>query len=503
MNGAGLIHREMEVEGAPLARPRPVEPVFFVTMALVAGAVAGFITIRIHPLAMFVLFGAVGVLLIQFRWPWSGVPILVGMTCFVPFHSSLPFTDVGSIHLPDLWLGGLVAWILIQHLRGKQPLYLSSLSWAVFVFCLAGLGVMVLGCLRFGTNLFDAVLEYKVVLYYLLAWIIPSLIRDFVTFKRCVMACLILAGMVSILLVTRAVLNPITESMSSGQAFYAMQDRAGGSGTILVFWGFCTTLGLMLFDRFRWGLLVVCISCLLFFGLMFQRHMYIAIGLCCGLYMCFTLRTRFVRLLQLLMTVILGVILLAALAFWGPESLARYPRLTVQRLVSIGEDDAAESLSYRHLENSYAVKVIKTEPATGIGFARSYRPALYEHEKYGGATLDRFLHHSYLWILLKMGALGLFTFLAMLFLFFRSSIRILRRHQAPFVRAVVLGGICGFVGLLMVNFVAPYFMQDWGTAAVGAVLGFSEAARRIGLREPSPEHASGLPAQTPHSAGAV
>jgi O-antigen ligase len=115
----------------------------------------------------------------------------------------------------------------------------------------------------------------------------------------------------------------------------------------------------------------------------------------------------------------------------------------------------------------------------GIGFARKYRPQIYGP----GDRLCCFIHNAYLWVALKMGCLGLLPFLWLLLLTLGRGLRRWNAAGSGFTRAMALGSAVALAGVMLANVPAPYFMQDWGAAAVAVVLGTAQVALDAGRRE--------------------
>jgi hypothetical protein len=88
--------------------------------------------------------------------------------------------------------------------------------------------------------------------------------------------------------------------------------------------------------------------------------------------------------------------------------------------------------------------------------------------------MNTFIHNGFLWILLKTGWIGLLLFAWFSWRFVHRGFRSWRQVRDPVLRAAVLGSAVAYVGIAAANLTSPYFMQDWGVAALGMMMGISE-----------------------------
>lgn len=155
------------------------------------------------------------------------------------------------------------------------------------------------------------------------------------------------------------------------------------------------------------------------------------------------------------------------------EYVAAYGDRITDTLVLQGSP-SDQNLAYRVYETRHALAHVGAHPILGIGLENPYRPPLYPSDQ--GLT---FIHNSYLWIWLKTGILGLLPFLWFLIGLIVYGLKEWRNISDPLLRATGLGLTLAFVGLAFSNLVAPFFVQDWGSAMFGVAAGIIMSIRNL------------------------
>lgn len=446
-----------------------------VTACLFAGMSLGALTVAISATAFLALVGAVlGPVLLTVKQRY-GLPLLLACTCFVSFYSKLPKISISSIHLPDLlllFLFALYAWGL---LKGRVIYQNTFLARAFLLFLAFSCLSLIYGVVISGANLFEAIREFKVILYYGLFVLVSSTCTRFSDLRWLMTACFAIGVLSALTLVLGGILHPPSSSARAEDVYYGITGLAGGKGILLSYWCLCCCFALLVVDRTRLIYLAAAGIYLLFFILKFHRHMYMSIALAAALIGIFAFgqyRQKMGRIFGLCLVLL---VLTGTLIAWGPPVLGRYVDLSWKRLQSLSGIESTDTVTYRMLENQYAVHMIKRFPLIGIGFANSYRPPIYGPKD----GLDTFIHNGYLWILVKSGLLGFLAFLWFSFLFVKQALSSWASMPDPFTKGILLGSAVCFLGLLFADVSSPYFMQDWEVAAIGIMFGISESAVRI------------------------
>jgi hypothetical protein len=463
---------------AAAAEPRRSAADLLVFIA--AGALFGILLLAApFPIAILLAGSAGAAVWIAFR-PVVGILLILAGTCFIPFRHVLPGLGAESIHVPDLLLAYLLAGLAARHLVRPGGLRGLGRPAALPLFCLVATGALIWGWHAHGTRFFAAFKEYKVVLYYLLALLIPQFIDNRRDLRVLTVGAMGLGALYAGLAVVTGVFLSRPSSRDPEDVFYALSRFAGGSGTILVFWCLCCALCLVAMQGPRPHGFALILLCLTYFGLMFHRHMYLAIGFTGLVYAFMFLRHRS-HLGRLAAIATLLVLVIGTGIVFGPPVVKRYADLTWRRLHSLATIADSATVSNRMLENRYALEHIARHPITGIGFARDYRPPIYGPQD----GLRWFLHNGYIWIALKMGVIGLLCFLWLYAGRVFAGWRLWARLPAPWDRALVAGSTLTLIGMAPANLVAATFMQDWGAAAFAFTFGLIEYYRRAGRAERS------------------
>jgi hypothetical protein len=438
-----------------------------------AGTAAGVVIGGADPVVGILAAGGVLSAWLCLKYEALGLWLLLAGTCFLRFHDPLPGTEIGTVSVPDLLLALLFGVAALRRLASGRRWIRVPLQAPVLVLCAVGAARVALGAALGEGHPLEMIQEYRVLLYYTAALLLVNVLRTRRALRRFVMACFFLAVLAAANLVVRTALNPPTAGMTEGDVYYALEELAGGSGNILVYWALCCCISLLIVARMRTVYAVLLAVYLTYFGLMFHRHMYLGAAFAAAAVVLLSGRLHRHSVARLGAAVVCVGLVVGLVVLSGGPAVERYVRLTVQRLESLKGISSTDTVSDRMIENRYALERIRATPATGVGFAVRYRPSLYGAEDSG-----RFLHNAYLWFVLKMGVLGLAAFVWMGVRFLRRTLRDWAGVEDPFLRAVALGSGVAFMGLALMNLGSPYFVQDWGTAAVATALGVAEAVFR-------------------------
>lgn len=441
-----------------------------IILCVASGIILGYGAVRLEGRILLLLAGAVLVPWLIAMRPLAGLLILLGGTTFLSIFKGLPLVSIKSIHVPDLLLVllfGILTWgVMKGRLRYVHTPLEIPYACLIGAACVSLLYWTVIG----GVNLFEAIREFKVWLYYSLVLLVPSLACSQERLRNLTMGCLVVGVLASLNLIVGAMLKPPALAGPEEEFYYGFSGLFGDGGLILVFGCLCSVFAMMLFK----GMRVLWVACaglyLVFFLLKFHRHMYVIVALSLAALIVFAFSGNRGRVTRLIRLTAAGLLLLVALIAWGPRSLSRYAELSVSRVESLHGIQSTRTVTLRLLENRHAIETIRNHPLIGIGFAKSYRPAIYgPHDR-----MNTFIHNGFLWILLKTGWIGLLLFAWFSWRFVHRGFHSWRQVRDPVLRAAVLGSAVAYVGIAAANLTSPYFMQDWGVAALGMMMGISE-----------------------------
>ncbi|MFA5337913.1 MAG: O-antigen ligase family protein [Candidatus Omnitrophota bacterium] len=112
-----------------------------------------------------------------------------------------------------------------------------------------------------------------------------------------------------------------------------------------------------------------------------------------------------------------------------------------------------EGLAGRGFVVSDSLSILKNFPLFGIGLGNfKYVFTLYQKSRQTAVYYD-YLHNDYLQFLIETGLICAVSFLIFFFNLFRSIIIGLNKRHDQFAKSVVMGGICGLLGVIIHSFV--------------------------------------------------
>ncbi len=189
------------------------------------------------------------------------------------------------------------------------------------------------------------------------------------------------------------------------------------------------------------------------------------------------------RAVQSVAVVTLAAVCVAGLSLGSFEEQATtipFVGTLASRAVSVlspADTLATDSLSWRVYETQTAVQSISDHPFLGVGLGNAYRDVtLFQDVGMGSADLTRFIHNAYLYILVKMGFLGLAAFLWFYFAFLICGWREAQALRDDQAQIIVIACVCAGVGLLQWSLTTPHFFTTESTVIVGVMVGIVAAA---------------------------
>lgn len=164
----------------------------------------------------------------------------------------------------------------------------------------------------------------------------------------------------------------------------------------------------------------------------------------------------------------------------------------MQRLEAVFALQDDVSSRYRINEWSRALEVIAERPLTGIGLGSSIA---FENPMWDEATGDTggyfttyYIHNSYLWVTLKLGAFGLVAYLALLTAALARGYLAYRRTTSVRRRRLLLGLLAGLCALAAMALTGQHGTDDPTTPYLAAAIACIELVPRLPLRRgPAPD----------------
>ncbi len=133
---------------------------------------------------------------------------------------------------------------------------------------------------------------------------------------------------------------------------------------------------------------------------------------------------------------------------------------------------AESSLQFRETENQYAIPQIVSHPLLGVGLGALYRPynLILDYRDMRG-----YIHNGHYYIMMKAGMLAYLCFIWFSVVFLVRSIKYWRSIPNVEMKAYVLSFALAYVGVLIGSVYNPMLVQPFWTPLIGIMFGFNEA----------------------------
>lgn len=218
--------------------------------------------------------------------------------------------------------------------------------------------------------------------------------------------------------------------------------------------------------RWAWGLIWLVTSLALFVS--FGRGLWAVTALLSVVAAAMLGRRALFRFVS--MGALIGGILVALLAVFQPDVLTGiFNRMTSLR----HEGGASTSLGWRLTENHFAIPQILNNVWIGLGLGAEYKPRFVELRYFTEQT--RYIHNGYLYVLLKMGGIGLVLYLAFYWTLLKTCLAdrlFLKEEHAPKAATLLV-----LVAILLLNFTQPEFFTSVTIAAMATLIPVAHQAR--------------------------
>ncbi len=155
-----------------------------------------------------------------------------------------------------------------------------------------------------------------------------------------------------------------------------------------------------------------------------------------------------------------GLVVAAAIWFLGSVTFQSQSPI-VKRAASLSPTSLTNNVEdrYRLDERANVVAELEKDPVTGLGILVGWhaaaRPLSIEHEE-----AREYVHFATLWWWMKLGILGLLSYLLILGSMARLAWAVWRRSTESIVRAFGLASLCGVAGLLVAETTATFTGAD-------------------------------------------
>lgn len=179
-------------------------------------------------------------------------------------------------------------------------------------------------------------------------------------------------------------------------------------------------------------------------------------------------RKAFVRFAFIV--VIGGGIIFAILSATKPAAIDAI----VNRVVSVfGEGRSNSSLGWRVTENYFAIPKILSHLWMGLGLGAEYKPRLIELKLFSEQT--HYIHNGYLYIILKLGAVGFLIYGTLYFRFLVICFKDFSFRHIEYTPRVAVASV--LLMTLLLNFTQPELMSTGSIACMTVLIPLAHRAR--------------------------
>jgi O-antigen ligase len=468
---------------------RPYRLLIAAGVGLVLGLAAYFVS-PVWVLAALVA-GVAGVAAL--RRPEIAVLGILVTTSSIVFEERLPLLPigVGSLHIPDVLLLGMLVLIVVRLLVEPDFRFVRTpLDAPLLLFYGVALLSTAWATFRSPGEFSVRLRAVRVITYYLLFFAVTNLLRRRRQLRLLVGGMFALGVLVAGVMMAQFVLGDAVqilpgrvETLSTQGVQYGGITRILPPGQSVLMVSFTLTTVLIVLKDFAWCRLSTCGRWAVLAGgvlLTFNRHSWAEAGLVLGMLALLVrgpAQRRFWAMAATLL-VCVGVILLVVFALPGQRG-DQLTQAVLTRLSTLLQPETFEerSLEFRYLENQYALRRIGERPLLGLGLGAAYRP-LDPHLDWEGFDGRRYIHNGHLWLILKTGLLGYLSFLGLSVLFIWRGLRNWRHVPDDWGRGVSLGLTLSYVGLLVGSLFSPMVMEWFWTPVIALMMGISEVIWR-------------------------
>jgi O-antigen ligase len=446
-----------------------------------------------------------------YRHPEFGILLLIFLTCnFVPRDVISVRLLGGGLDVRDLMLMGMLGLGILYGMKSRNlTIPWWPVSGPMLMFIGVGFFSLLYALLYQRVERNWAFSEFRPLMYYLtffaVAWIIVHHSRLVIL----LVGLFLLADLTSTIILMQQFLgkqNALLAVMSNNGAWYVRDAEAsGGFGSIrIVPPGHALTfvMSIVAFcfmplrtQPWRRRAFFVFQFIYLNIGLLFTytRAQWVASVVALTLLIILLPLAEKVRIMRSLLIILLTFSFIYGL--FGAQiqqtvSNANFIDALSERALSLFTLDQTletNSLEWRVLETKEAFKAATQHPIIGVGLGNTYRePFLLQGEDSSparrsplGVRFTRFVHNSYLYLAVKMGMIGILSFICFALAFLLSGWRMYTRIVNEQYRHLTLAIIASFVGFLLWAGSQSHLLQVESTVVVGTMIGLIVSAKIV------------------------
>lgn len=431
------------------------------------------------------------------KHPEIGLVGILVATSSIVFESQLPAVSLGgiSLHIPDLMLLGLLGLIAIRRIfrpdfrLARTPINKPLIAFLVinFISALAAIS-------RSSVGFVDARRMIRILSYYLIFFIVVNLVKETRQLSFLVNSLFLLATVIALAMILQFFLGHSiqllpgrVESLRTQTTLYGDITRILPPGVSILLISFCALFCNLICEKnktrkfFRLIQFSLIGIALIF---TFLRSYWAALIMLISLLLIAFRGSERRKLIAWILIGFLSAGVFLIVVFCDPSSrIARFTNAYLERMGTLfrgrtfqGGDD---SLTWRKIENKYAISAIASHPLFGQGAGAIYRPLDSRLDRLDTTREDfdfrKYIHNSHLGIILQSGLIGYSCLVWLSAVFLIRSLRLWRTVANCQLRSVVLGFSLCYVAIILSALVVPTFMQWNWVPVIGTIMGINEA----------------------------
>jgi hypothetical protein len=484
---------------------RPNDLVFQVILGCGLGLISGLACLWFSPL---LVLGTLAVGYAALKWPEVALLGILVATASIVFEDQLPLLTVGSIsfHIPDLLLLGLLGLIALRRLvQPEFRIVRTPLDWPLLIFYGVTLLATFIAILKSSVEVKDALRATRVLSYYLTFFIVTNLVRERRQLNLLLNGIFVLATIVAGAMLVQFVLGDAVtllpgrvETLNTRGVVFENITRIAPPGFSIVIVSLVTLLCILVLEKFKllgWLKFLQCGLLGLALLIAFLRSYYAVLIMVIFLMVCLFRGVDRRRLVGWGFLSISSAAMILLVVYFGiPNSRAsRLVGASMDRLSTLGDSETFQggdsSVTWRGIENGYAISTIASHPLMGLGMGAQFRPRDprldVEDARVSGYDLTKQIHNGHLYILLQSGLLGYLSLMWLSLAFLIRGFRHWRSIANDRMRGVVLGFTLVYLAVLVAAVSNSTFMQWNWTPVIGIMMGINEVVLRRAGQEPS------------------
>lgn len=425
--------------------------------------------------------------------------ILIGMlvaTSSILFENQLPSISLGiSLQIPDMLLLGAFALFALRWLVEPDfKIIRTPLDWLVLMFLTVTLLSTFLAFRDSSVEIEPVRRGIRTFSYYSAFFLVTNLVRDRKQLSFLLKGIFLLAIIVSGAMIIQFLIGSSVKiipgsvyTMGAEESSVAGITRIIPPGFSVVLIAFISVMCTLIFAGFRaaggWGKVFQVAILGLALLVTFLRSYWASIIIVFAFLAILLRWNERKKLLSwgVIFSLIAGIVILFSLAFpeTGVKDLLDASVGRILTLLDAGTFQGQDySVTWRKIENSYALTSISTHPWLGMGIGFKYRP--WDFRLDGPqpnpipTDMRRFIHNGHFWILLQSGLFGYLSFLGLSIAFLVRGFSNWQLISDIQMRGIVLGFTLFYCVILIASVSNSVYMNPTWTPVIAIAMGVNE-----------------------------